>query len=133
VPLFEPAFSGYFPSDISGLIFSALEYVKSFGLDGRLGSDFRDEFQKRVDALPEIQTRPGVAPFLAAVEYLVNGMSDEMTVDVLLEIMSACYEAILVSQLTGLLTLGMQEENKQCREAIAVQQRLIDQYVNKMD
>jgi hypothetical protein len=73
--------------------------------------------------------RPGTGPFMVAVMRLIDGISDAMDVDETLEIMSACYEAILMSQLTGRVTVQMQEENERCRAAIDLQEQLISRYL----
>lgn len=64
-----------------------------------------------------------------AVVRLVGGVSEEMSVDEVMEILSACYEAILMSQLTGRVTLEMQQENERCRAAIDLRERLIARYL----
>jgi hypothetical protein len=63
-----------------------------------------------------------------AVQRLIEGVSGLIDADVTLEIMSACYEAILMSQLTGRVTVQMQEDNGPCRAAIQLQEDLIAEY-----
>ncbi|MFM9610090.1 hypothetical protein [Streptomyces niveiscabiei] len=128
--LFEPPFVEFFPPATADLILSATAHARDSSPEWRLGRDFVDEFFRLYDSLPEVAIRPGTGPFVMAAVRLVGGMSEGMSADEVLEILSACYEAILMSQLTGRVTLEMQQENERCRAAIDVQERLIAQYLN---
>jgi hypothetical protein len=49
------------------------------------------------------------------------------------EALSSCYEAILVSQLTGQVTVERERENEQCLRAIDLQLALIARFAGGQD
>ncbi|WP_157856157.1 hypothetical protein [Actinacidiphila yeochonensis] len=127
--LFNPPFAEFFPPATAELILSTMVHIRDTSPDWRLSREYADEFFASHDSLPEVAVRPGVGPFVMAVVRLVGGLSEKMTADEVLEILSACYEAILMSQLTGRVTLEMQQGNERCRAAIDLQERLTAQYL----
>ncbi|WP_328748206.1 hypothetical protein OHT57_22105 [Streptomyces sp. NBC_00285] len=127
--LFDPPFSEFFPPAAADLVLSTIRQLNESSPEWRLSQDGVAEFYRRQDSLPEVAIRPGVGPFVMAVMRLVGGVSGVMTADEVLEILSACYEAILMSQLTGRVTIQMQQENERCRAAIDLQEQLIARHL----
>lgn len=127
--LFDPPFSEFFPPVVADLILSTIRQINESSPEWRLGQDDAVEFYRRQDSLPEVAIRPGVGPFVMAIMRLVGGVSETMSADEALEILSACYEAILMSQLTGRMTIQMQQENERCRAAIDLQEQLIARHL----
>ncbi|GAA2193742.1 hypothetical protein GCM10009848_54960 [Micromonospora lupini] len=128
VPLFDPPFVEYFPPATAGLIDSTLASCRSAAPLWRLESHLVSDFYASCDSLPSVPVRPGVGPFLMALTRLVRGIAETMDADVALEILSACYESILLSQLTGRVTVEMQENNEMCRRVVRFQEELIAEY-----
>ena len=126
--LFEPPFVEFFPFQAGNLAESSIAYCKNARPEWRIQSSAADELFSQFDSLPKVPIRPGVGPFLMAIQRLIEGLAGSVDSDVTLEIMSACYEAILMSQLTGRVTLQMQEDNGPCRAAIQLQENLIAEY-----
>ncbi|MEV0721708.1 hypothetical protein AB0I37_02885 [Micromonospora purpureochromogenes] len=127
-PFFDPPFLQYFPPAYSSMIEAALAACRSVAPDWRLGADVSDEFHGNWESLPKMPLRPGVGPYMMAVSRLVDGMSGVMDSEVALEILSACYESVMLSHLAGRITLEMQKENESCRAVVRLQEELIEQY-----
>ncbi|MET7951228.1 hypothetical protein [Micromonospora sp. NPDC005324] len=128
VLLFDPPFVEYFPPATASLFDSTLASCRSASPLWRLESGLVSDFYLSLDSLPSVPIRPGVGPFLMALTRLVGGIAETMDADVALEILSACYESILLSQLTGRVTVEMQENNDMCRKVIRFQEELIAEY-----
>jgi hypothetical protein len=129
--LFQPPFSEYFPDKARELVEYGVDRCKETMPAWHLEEGVASDFYSRFDSLPKLPIRPGVGPFLMAVQRLVEGAAGVVDIEVALEIMSACYEAILVSQLTGRVTTQMQEENEPCCNAIRIQENLISEYSSR--
>jgi hypothetical protein len=125
----DPPFPEFFPQEHCELINSAIVLRADHPADWQADRDFPEDFLGRYDSLPEIAVRPAVGPFLMAFVRLFEVLPGSLAVDDAMEILSSCYESILMSQLTGRVTLEDQEENDRCREAIRLQLDLISRYL----
>jgi hypothetical protein len=108
----------------------AIEKCRDSAPAWELENSIADGLFAQYDSLPEVPIRPGVGPFLSAASDLIEGFSGTMGGQAAVEILSSCYEAVMLSQLTGVLTVQMQEENSQCRRAIELQKELLLEYIS---
>jgi hypothetical protein len=76
-----------------------------------------------------VPVRPAVGPFLTGLVRLFESLPEPVTADDALEILSSCYEAVLMSHLTGRVTLMDEEDSDRCRAAIEQQIRIIEDRV----
>jgi hypothetical protein len=118
--LFAP---DYFPPSVALLITSATQ--DSRAAEWRLSLEYVGEFTAALDAVQDIPMRPGCGPLTMAVLGLVHGLAGELDSAGVQEILFSCYDSVLVSELTGLVTLAKEEANAQCLRAIAFQRDLI--------
>ncbi|MFD8983020.1 hypothetical protein [Streptomyces sp. NPDC059564] len=125
IELFDPPFNEYFPLPIAELLGSAIRTCRESAPEWLVDKAWAEDFFDTLDLLPKVAVRPGVGPFSMAIENLVEALSEGRESDAALNVLSSCYEAILTSQLTGRVTLGMERENEKCRRAIELQQSLI--------
>lgn len=126
LPLFDPPFADFFPAEHAALIQSAVDVRRDAPADWWRDADFAEGFLGRYDALPEVPVRPAVGPFLTALVRLFESLPDPVTPDDALEILSSCYEAVLMSHLTGRVTLEDEEKSDRCRTAVEQQIRIIE-------
>ncbi len=129
LPLFDPPFSEFFPEEHATLIQSAIDVRRSSSADWWRDGDFAEGFRAQYDALPQVPVRPAVGPFLTGLVRLFEALPEAVTADDTLEILSSCYEAVLMSHLTGRVTLWDEENSERCREAVEQQIRIIEDRV----
>lgn len=101
LPLFDPPFAVVFPAEAAALVQSAVDVRRSAPADWWRDAEFAEALLARYDALPEVPVRPAVGPFLATLVRLFETLPEPVTADDTLEILSSCYEAVLMSHLTG--------------------------------
>ncbi|HEY4457915.1 MAG TPA: hypothetical protein VGN81_26605 [Pseudonocardiaceae bacterium] len=126
--LFAPPFAEYFPPRAAELVTSATRDGRSTAPAWQLDDAYLEQFTESLDAVQAIPMRPGCGPLTMAALSLVGGLAEALDQDTALEILSSCYEAILLSQLTGRVTLADEQQNEQCQRALAVQQDLISRF-----
>ncbi|MGW4247895.1 hypothetical protein [Nocardia sp. NPDC004722] len=69
--------------------------------------------------------RPGCGSVTMAVLDLAHGLAGDLKSETIQEVLFSCYDAIFVSQLTGLVTPEKEQNNSQCQRAITLQRNLI--------
>lgn len=110
IPLFDPPFAAFFPAEHAALIESAVDVRPGDPKGWWHDAGFAEGFLARYDALTEeVPVRPAVGPFLTALVRL--------------------FEAVLMSHLTGKVTLEDEENSDRCRLAIEQQIRIIEHRV----
>ncbi|GAB2515033.1 hypothetical protein [Nocardia heshunensis] len=119
--LFDPSFTEYFPPEVAQLITSATQDFRASAPEWLLPEAYTARFTTAFDAIQDIAMRPGCGPLTVAVLDLVHGLTGELETDTVQEVLFSCYDAILVSQLTGLVTLEKEQNNGQCQRAITLQ------------
>ncbi|MGW2046968.1 hypothetical protein ACWCPF_17560 [Streptomyces sp. NPDC001858] len=129
LPLFDPPFAVFFPPEHTALIQSAVDVRRSAPAAWWRDAGFAEGFLWQYDALPEVPVRPAVGPFLTALVRVFEALPEPLTADDTLEILSSCYEAVLMSHLTGRVTLEEEENSDRCRAAVAQQIRIIEDRV----
>lgn len=128
IPLFDPPFGDFFPTEYCDLIESAIAVRAGSPTDWQANAEFAESFLARYDELPEVAIRPAVGPFLMALVRIFEAPADSVSADDAMESMSSCYESVLMSQLTGRVTLKDEEDNERCRECVGQQVGLILRY-----
>lgn len=125
IPLFEPPFDDFFPEPHRELVKSALTLRVQAPARWWDDTAFARDFLTRYDLLPDVPTRPAVGPFLSALVRLFEAPGGFLSADEALECLSSCYEAVLVSRLTGRVTVEDEKQDAVCRQAIARQTALV--------
>jgi hypothetical protein len=128
VDLFDPPFAEYFPPEAAQLVTSATRDCRASAPEWRLDETYLTRFTDRLDAVQDLPLRPGCGPLTMATLSLVDGAVGDLTPEVAREALSSCYEAILVSQLTGRVTVERERENERCQRAVALQLTLIARF-----
>ncbi|MET4924772.1 hypothetical protein P3L51_20850 [Streptomyces sp. PSRA5] len=129
IPLIGPPFGCYFPSDHAALIESVLAFRLDHLTDWRSDSEFAANFLARYDGLPDVAVRPAVGPFFMALVRIFEAFDHPMSADEAMEILSCCYESILMSHLTGRVTLKDEQNSDQCVAAIDSQVEIIRAHI----
>ncbi|TQJ53641.1 hypothetical protein [Streptomyces sp. SLBN-115] len=129
LPLFDPPFATFFPAEHAALIRSAVDVRRSSPAEWWRDTGFAEGFLARYDALPEVPVRPAVGPFMTATVRLFEALPEPLTADDAMEVLSSCYEAVLMSHLTGRVTLEDEENSDRCRAAVEQQIRIIEDRV----
>ncbi|MFI6093190.1 hypothetical protein [Streptomyces sp. NPDC051218] len=125
IPLFEPPFDRFFPQRHLELVKSVLALRAQAPASWWDDAAFAQGFLARYDLLPDVPTRPAVGPFLMVLVRLFEAPDECLSADQALECLSSCYEAVLVSQLTGRVTVADERRNPKCQQAIARQTGLV--------
>ncbi|MFJ4091822.1 hypothetical protein ACIPYS_09585 [Kitasatospora sp. NPDC089913] len=128
--LFDPPFPGFFPPEHAELIGHVIQARSPGSGEWNFDQDFVEEILLRYDSLPEVAVRPAVGPFLMGIVRLFEAGPLSLSVDDAMEILSSCYESILMSRLTGRATLEDQENDERCSESIRLQVKAISKYQN---
>ncbi|WP_326624130.1 MULTISPECIES: hypothetical protein [unclassified Streptomyces] len=123
--LFEPPFDDFFPEPHRELVKSVLTLRAQAPASWWDDTAFAGDFLTQYDLLPDVPTRPAVGPFLMALVRLFEAPGGFLSADEALECLSSCYEAILVSQLTGRVTAEDEKQDPMCQQAIARQTVLV--------
>ncbi|ALG08339.1 hypothetical protein [Kibdelosporangium phytohabitans] len=126
--LFDPPFAEYFPPEAAALITSASQDCRASAPQWRLDEAYLTGFTDALDALQTVPMRPGCGPLTMAALSLVDGVVGDLTPEIAREALSSCYEAVLLSQLTGRVTTEQERENERCRRAIELQLALIARF-----
>ncbi|MER5556266.1 hypothetical protein ABT001_32200 [Streptomyces sp. NPDC002793] len=125
VPLFEPPFEELFPAEYATLIASAVP-VRGHSLAHRPIDDaLARNFLAGYDVLPEVPIRPAVGPFMMALVRLFEAAEGSVSAYDTLAILWSCYEAVLMSQLSGRIAEDDEKANPCCRRAIALQEEAV--------
>lgn len=125
IPLFEPPFDHFFPEPHFELVESVLALRAQAPASWWDDAAFARDFLARYDLLPDVPTRPAVGPFLIALVRLFEAPGGCLSADDALECLSSCYEAVLVSRLTGRVTVADEKQDPMCQQAIASQRGLV--------
>ncbi|MBT2363763.1 hypothetical protein J7E88_00030 [Streptomyces sp. ISL-10] len=125
IPLFEPPFDDFFPEAHSELVKSVLALHAQAPASWWDDAAFARDFLARYDLLPDVPTRTAVGPFLIALVRLFEAPGGCLSADDALECLSSCYEAVLISQLTGRVTVEDEKQDPKCQQAIACQADLV--------
>ncbi|MGW7276492.1 hypothetical protein ACWGH5_39100 [Streptomyces sp. NPDC054864] len=125
IPLFEPPFDHFFPQPHLELVKSVLALRAQAPASWWEDAAFARDFLARYDLLPGVPTRPAVGPFLMVLVRLFEAPGGCLSANQALECLSSCYEAVLVSQLTGRVTVADEKQNAKCQQAIAGQTSLV--------
>jgi hypothetical protein len=123
--LFVPSFAEYFPPEVARLVTAATRDLRAFAPEWQLPQAYPSQFTAAFDAIQDIPMRPGCGPLAMAVLDLVHGLAGKLEQATVEEVLFSCYDAILVSQLTGLVTLEQERDNDRCRRAVDLQLGLI--------
>jgi hypothetical protein len=126
--LFEPPFQEYFPPATAMVVQAGLVACRAAAPTWHLDRVVAEAFYDRSDNLPRVPIRPGVGPFVTAVNRLVEAFAGVLDENVAMEIMSSCYESVMLSQLSGRITIDMQRENSACQNVLQLQDDLIGEY-----
>ncbi len=125
LPLIGPPFEHFFPPDHAALIEFAIAFRRDHPTDWQFDSTTAATILTRYDELPDVPVRPAVGPFLMALVRLFEASVNSLSVDDTMEILSSCYESVLMSHLTGRVTLEDEKNSNQCIAAIDRQIDLI--------
>ncbi|MFD3776360.1 hypothetical protein [Streptomyces sp. NPDC058612] len=125
IPLIGPPFGEFFPSSHATLIEFAIRFRHENSGNWQFDSESASNILTRYDELPDVPVRPAVGPFFAALVRLFETPANSLSPDDAMEILSSCYEAVLMSHLTGRVTLKDEENSDQCTAAINQQIELI--------
>lgn len=125
IPLVAPSLRDFFPSGHVDLIGSVVAFRQAHAGDWWLDSEFGEGFLAKYDELPEVAIRPAVGPFMMALVRLFEGLTSSLSADDVMEILSSCYESVLLSHLSGLVTVEDERNSGRCVEEIDRQVRLI--------
>ncbi|MCX5203132.1 hypothetical protein OG897_16960 [Streptomyces sp. NBC_00237] len=125
IPLIGPPFGEFFPPSHAALIELALELRRNNPTGWHSDSASAARFLARYDELPDVPVRPAVGPFFMALVRLFEGSGDALSPDDAMEILSSCYESVLMSHLAGNVTLDDERNSHQCVSAINEQIQLI--------
>lgn len=129
IPIFDPPFEEFFPEVVREVIESTLAKIREAEPGFRFQRyDVEADFAER-DSIGAVSLIPGTGAFLVAIGRLVEAMVGTIDSDDVLEIMSACYEAIVMSSLSGKESLDKEMNSERCVAAIRMQQRLIQERV----
>nr|WP_042194760.1 hypothetical protein [Kibdelosporangium sp. MJ126-NF4]CEL21533.1 hypothetical protein [Kibdelosporangium sp. MJ126-NF4]CTQ95900.1 hypothetical protein [Kibdelosporangium sp. MJ126-NF4] len=126
--LFAPPFAEYFPPEAAQLVTSATRDCLASAPEWRLDESYLNRFTDGLDAVQSLPMRPGCGPLTMATLSLVDGVVGDLTPEIACEALSSCYEAILVSQLTGRVTIEQERENERCQRAIELQLALVARF-----
>ncbi|MGN9801927.1 hypothetical protein [Micromonospora sp. L32] len=129
IPVFEPRFEEFFPPSAVALVRRFLAECKDRLPDRRLLETEVDEYFSVQEELALVPTRLGVGPFLVALGRLVES-SGERGIDgeQVLEILSACYESIVMSNISGRESIEKELANPLCMAEIKMQHELLGRY-----
>lgn len=125
IPLIGPPFKEFFPPNHAALIEFAITFRRDRPTDWRLDSMVSAEFLARYEDLPDVPIRPAVGPFFMALVRLFETPVNSLSADGAMEILSSCYESVLMSHLTGRVTLEDERNSDRCISAIDRQIELI--------
>lgn len=128
IPLLGLPLDEFFPPDRAELIKSALELRSRSPKDWQVNSDFAMEMLTRYDELPEVSVRPAVGAYLMALVRLFEGPPSSVSADDVMEILSSCYESVLMSHLTGRVTIDDELDSDRCVAAISRQIGIIEEF-----
>ncbi|WP_156960636.1 hypothetical protein [Amycolatopsis taiwanensis] len=128
VELFAVPFAEFCPPPVVELVTSATRDCRASAPEWRLAEAYLARFTDALDAVQGLPMRPGCGPLTMATLGLVESVTGDFEPDEVLEVLSSCYEAIVMSQLTGRVTIERERENEQCRRALALQQDLISRF-----
>ena len=129
--LFDPPFAEYFPPEAADLVTSATRDCRASAPRWRLDEPYLTGFTDRLDAVQGLPMRPGCGPLTMATLSLVDGVVGDLTPEVAREALSSCYEAVLVSQLTGRVTIEQERANERCQRAVELQLALITRFAGE--
>lgn len=132
VELFAVPFTDFCPPPVVELVTSATRDCRASAPEWRLDEAYLARFTNSLDAVQGLPTRPGCGPMTMAALGLVEGVTGDFAPDGVLEVLSSCYEAILMSQLTGRVTIERERENGRCQQALALQQDLISRFSGRI-
>ncbi|MFE2877401.1 hypothetical protein ACFXG6_27290 [Streptomyces roseus] len=125
IDLIGPPFGDFFPPGHAALIESSITFRRDHPADWQFDSEFAANLLNRYDDLPDAPVRPAVGPFFMALVRIFEVSANSLSVDDVMEILSSCYESVLMSHLTGRVTLEDERNSDQCTTAIDRQIRLI--------
>lgn len=128
VELFGVPFAEFCPPSVVELVTSATRDCRASAPEWRLDEAYLARFTESLDAVQNVPMRPGCGPLTMAVLGLVEGATGDFDPDGVLEVLSSCYEAILMSQLIGRVTIEQEQQNERCQRALALQQDLISRF-----
>lgn len=128
VELFAVPFAEFCPPPVVELVTSATGDCRASAPEWRLDEAYLARFTDSLDAVQSVPMRPGCGPLTMAALGLVAGATGDFDPDGVLEVLSSCYEAILMSQLTGRVTIEQERKNERCQRALALQQDLISRF-----
>ena len=129
VPIFDPPFPEFFPPVARVLIESTIRQCRSVLPDGRLSEPEVERYFEVQEQIDSIATRPGVGPYLVAIGRVVESLgSGSIDADEVLEVMSSCYESIVMSNITGRESIEKELASPPCVAAIGMQLELVDSY-----
>lgn len=126
--LFATPFAELCPPPVADLITSATRDCRACAPEWRLDNAYLARFTDALDAVQGLPTRPGCGPLTMAALSLMEGVTGDFTAETAMEALSSCYEAIVMSQLTGRVTTDDERRDERCRRAIALQQDLIARF-----
>ncbi|MCX4806664.1 hypothetical protein OG594_34435 [Streptomyces sp. NBC_01214] len=125
IPLIGPPFEGFFPPDHAALIEIAIAFRRDHPTDWQFDSRSAKDFLARYDDLPDAHVRPAVGPFFMTLVRLFEAPPNLLSAEDAMEILSSCYESVLMSHLRGRITLEDERNSHQCVAAIGRQIEII--------
>ncbi|MFI8503505.1 hypothetical protein ACIGFK_34100 [Streptomyces sp. NPDC085524] len=125
IPLLGLPLDEFFPPSRAALIESTLHFRHDRPADWHLDYEFAQNFLAKCDELPNVALRPAVGPFFMALVRLFEAPPRSASADDAMEILSSCYESVLMSQLTGRVTLEDERNSSPCVAAIDQQIKII--------
>lgn len=125
IPLLSLPFRDFFPPHHADLIQSTLELRHNHPADWHLDSEFSVNFLAKYDELPHVAVRSSAGPFFMALVRLFEATASSVSADDTMEILSSSYESVLMSHLTGRITLEDELNSNQCTETIDRQIEII--------
>ncbi len=125
IPLIGPPSGGFFPPEHAALIEVAITFRRDHPTDWQFDSHSAEDLLARYDELPNVPVRAAVGPFLMALVRLFEAPPHLLSVDDAMEILSSCYESVLMSHLGGRVTLEDERNSHRCVAAIGRQIEII--------
>ncbi|MEU8233030.1 hypothetical protein AB0C12_25920 [Actinoplanes sp. NPDC048967] len=128
--LFEPVFEQVFPGAHRQLVNSLLQSRDAGPAGWADRGSFFEQYLARYDELPPTAVVPAVGPFMTATVRLAEGIVEKrFDPDGAMEVLSSCYESILMSRLSGRIKAADEEADPVCRRAVQGQLDAIAKYV----
>jgi hypothetical protein len=113
-------------AEVVQFVNDVLEYCGNALRQGDAGPEFIEELDERHDALLDEEiAEPGVDSILAAVSGCFGYEEAELRTQAVYDLLSSCYEAILLRIAPGLVTIEFERESARCNEVIEFQKNLV--------